>query len=133
MSIGARFHELRKHLGIGQIEFARTLGVSQSGLVAYEKGEREPPAIAIVAACKAHRASPEWLLLGHGAMFEQDIFKHLDDAIQATKIVLPRYRARVDDEIERRMIVTLFKYLIKHGTIDDDMSDTLFRAVAGNE
>lgn len=39
MSIAKRIKEIRKEKKLTQVEFAKTLGVSQSGVSQYEKGQ----------------------------------------------------------------------------------------------
>lgn len=64
--IGKRIAQVRKHLGLNQIEFAKAYGVSQSAFKNYERGVADPPTKLIISICKQHDVSAEWLLLGIG-------------------------------------------------------------------
>lgn len=133
MGIGSRIYEFRRHRGITQANLAARIGISHGALVNYEKELRDPPANALVSICENYGLEPDWLLLGNGTMEQQDIHEHLDTALKAAKTFLAKYRRSCDSEVELRLVKALFRYLVTHGTIEDDMRDTLFEAIAVNE
>lgn len=47
VQLGARMAELRKRLGITQVQMSETLGISQQTVNAYEAGQRRVPAPAL--------------------------------------------------------------------------------------
>ena len=65
-TIGARFREVRRANNLTQVDFSKSIGISQSALVSYERGEREPPAAAIAALSETYNLSADWILLGRG-------------------------------------------------------------------
>jgi len=131
LGIGTRIFEFRRSRGITQADLAARVGLSHGALVNYEKEKRDPPASALATLCEIYGVNPDWLLLGNGAMERQDIHAHLDTALKAAKIFLEKYRK--DADVELRLVKALFRYLVTHGTIEDDMRDTLFEAIAVNE
>ena len=66
--IGKRIAQVRKRLGLNQIEFAKVFGISQSAFKNYERGVADPPAKLVISICQKHEVSAEWLLLGTGYM-----------------------------------------------------------------
>ena len=133
MGIGSRILEFRRTRGITQADLAVRIGMSHGALVNYEKEKRDPPASMLASICDIYSVNPDWLLLGNGTMERQDIHEHLDSALKATKTFLAKYRRDRDPEAEIRLVKALFRYLVTHGTIDNDMRDTLFQAIAANE
>lgn len=133
LGIGSRIFEFRRSRDVTQADLAARIGLSHGALVNYEKEKRDPPASALASICEIYGLNPDWLLLGNGAMERQDIHAHLDTALKATKIFLEKYRKDADGDVELRLVKALFRYLVTHGTIEDDMRDTLFEAIAVNE
>lgn len=66
MSIGERLRKIRG--GLRQSEFAALVGSSQSGISAYEKGQRKPDYETLMRVSKIFGISLEWLLTGEGNM-----------------------------------------------------------------
>lgn len=133
MTIGQRFFEVRRAKKATQINFARKLGISQSALVAYERGEREPPASAIAKICQEYRVDPTWLLSGSGIMFRDSLLQMFEQAIRLAKDFNLKYEATPSWENEINLAKLFFQYLLENGTISDDMADILTRRMAANE
>lgn len=132
-TIGQRFFDVRRAKKATQIEFASKLGLSQSALVAYERGDRDPPAAAIGKICQEYRVDPTWLLTGTGIMFRDNLLQMFEQAIRLAKDFNLRYEVNPTHENEINLAKLFFQYLIENGTISDDMADMLTRRMAANE
>lgn len=133
MSIGARFREIRQLNGLKQVDFAQQLGMSQSALVAYERGEREPPAAAIAALCESFDISPDWALLGRGIAQRSDQIALFERAIRLAKEYLPKHMEMPTIEKEIEFTTLLYRYLVENGTISKEMTEALGNRSAANE
>ncbi|MBK8628674.1 MAG: helix-turn-helix transcriptional regulator [Sphingomonadales bacterium] len=133
MTIGQRFFEVRRAKKSTQIDFASKLGLSQSALVAYERGDRDPPAAAIAKICQEYRVDPTWLLSGSGIMFRDSLLQMFEQAIRLAKDFNLKYEASPSRENEINLAKLFFQYLLENGTISDDMADLLTRRMAANE
>lgn len=133
MTIGQRFFEVRRAKKATQIEFAAKLGLSQSALVAYERGDRDPPAAAIAKLCQEYRVDPTWLLTGSGIMLRDSLLQMFEQAIRLAKDFNLKYEAAPSRENEINLAKLFFQYLLENGTISDDMADLLTRRMAANE
>lgn len=88
MSIAKRIKEIRKEKKLTQVEFAKTLGVSQSGVSQYEKGQRSPDSAFYTLFAKAFPdLSLHWLLTGEGEMYQQLV--EIDASLLDDMITLP--------------------------------------------
>jgi len=63
VALGRRIRELRG-FDMQQADFARALGVSQSQLSKYERGESEPPLDVLMRLCEKYGKSLDWLVKG---------------------------------------------------------------------
>jgi transcriptional regulator with XRE-family HTH domain len=133
VTIGQRFFEVRRAKKATQIEFAAKLGLSQSALVAYERGDRDPPAAAIAKLCQEYRVDPTWLLTGSGIMLRDGLLQMFEQAIRLAKDFNLKYEAAPSRENEINLAKLFFQYLLENGTISDDMADLLTRRMAANE
>ncbi len=133
MTIGQRFFEVRRAKKATQIDFASKLGLSQSALVAYERGDRDPPAAAIAKICQEYRVDPTWLLSGSGIMFRENLLQMFEQAIRLAKDFNLKYEASPSRENEINLAKLFFQYLLENGTISNDMADLLTRRMAANE
>lgn len=133
MTIGQRFFEVRRAKKATQIDFASKLGLSQSALVAYERGDRDPPAAAIAKICQEYRVDPTWLLTGSGIMLRDGLLQMFEQAIRLAKDFNLKYEASPSRENEINLAKLFFQYLLENGTISDDMADLLTRRMAANE
>jgi transcriptional regulator with XRE-family HTH domain len=125
MTIGGRFLEIRKARGLNQVDVAAAIDVSHGALVNYEKGLREPPAMAIIAFSKTYNVNPTWLLLGEGRPEQSS----LDDIYSRSIGIAWGYLSRGGDEVDKDALVklgsALFQYLAEHGEISDTMTEKL--------
>ncbi|PBN41249.1 hypothetical protein SxD43FB_22880 [Sphingobium sp. D43FB] len=116
-----------------QMQFAGQLGLSQSALVAYERGERDPPAAAIAKLCEVHKVDPTWLLSGTGIPFRDSLVEMMGKALVLAKDFVLKYETRPSRESELRLAKLYFQYLIENGTISNDMADLLAQRRVVNE
>lgn len=133
MSIGERFREIRRGKNLTQIEFSQLISISQSALVSYERGEREPPAAAIASVCEAYNVSPDWLLLGRGVPYRDEEILLLERAIRLAKEHLPKHMESPTVEKEIEFTTLLYRYLVENGAISREMVEVLGSRRAANE
>jgi transcriptional regulator with XRE-family HTH domain len=133
MSIGERFREIRRGKNLKQIDFSQKIGISQSALVSYERGEREPPAAAIASFCEAYDVSPDWVLLGRGVAYREDQIAIYERAMRLAKEYLPKFveSPTIDQEVE--FTTLLCRYLIENGAISKEMIEALGSRRTANE
>jgi transcriptional regulator with XRE-family HTH domain len=125
VSIGARFFEVRRGLGLHQADVAAEIGISQAALVNYEKGTRDPPASAILAFAKFYKVSAAWLLTGEGRPDQTSLDETYEISIDTAWDFLARGGDPVDKESLIKLAGALFQYLLEHGTISETMSEKL--------
>jgi transcriptional regulator with XRE-family HTH domain len=129
--IGRRLQEIRRKMSLNQLDFAAQIGVSQTALVAYERGDRDPPASALVALSHQFDVRAEWILNGTGVPFrgeEADLFKQVywlekEHPLQGL--------ANDDERMQYRVL--LHRYLLENGTISTTMIESLAGRKAVNE
>lgn len=66
-----RIKELRKSLGLTQLEFGEQVGVKANTIGNYEIGLRTPSDAVIRAICREFNVNENWLRTGDGEMFNQ--------------------------------------------------------------
>ena len=91
MTINERIKELRKKLGLTQIEFAEKIGLKKSAASWIEKNGSNVTTSNIQLICSTFNVSEEWLLHGTG-----DMFTNSDE--QALNQMIKKYNM-TDDEI----------------------------------
>ena len=126
MSIGGRIFEIRKALGLNQVDVATELGISHGALVNYEKGLREPPASVILRFADRYKVSAAWVLTGEGRPDQAS----LDETYARSIATAWTYLSRGGDEVEQEALIklgsALFQYLLEHGEISPAMSEKIF-------
>jgi len=70
-TLGDRIKELRSKLGMGQIDFGRSIGVTNASVSRIEKGIIQPRESLLTGICAVHGVSREWLETGQGEMFKK--------------------------------------------------------------
>lgn len=68
MTLPERLRIIRGQLG--QVEFAKKIGSSQTGVSAYEKGQRKPDYETLIRVSQEFGVTLDWLLLGTGPMYK---------------------------------------------------------------
>lgn len=69
--MGERFKQLRKKLGLSQIEFAKRLGLTRGAISNIEAGKVQPKPLLIDLICSTFRVNKEWLVNGTGPMLAE--------------------------------------------------------------
>lgn len=64
IEVGNRLTELRKSMGLTQMEVAQKLGINRSSLTRYENGERIPKANELVELSQLYKVTVDYILLG---------------------------------------------------------------------
>ena len=77
-----RFGEIRKALGLTQIQFADDLKISQSHASAIEMGERKIPERIIKIICLTYKVNESWFKTGSGDMFKKGRDYKLEEVIK---------------------------------------------------
>ena len=66
MELGERIRLVRQGAGMGQNEFAQSLGITQSSVSKYESGKREPGALLLAGIERVFQIDIKWLITGEG-------------------------------------------------------------------
>ena len=77
-----RFGEIRKTLGLTQIEFANDLKISQSHASAIEMGSRKIPERIIKLICFTYQVNESWFKSGKGEMFKKGRDFKLEEVVK---------------------------------------------------
>lgn len=64
-----RIKELRKNVGLTQVAFGESVGLTQNYIAQIEMGRREPSDRAIQDLVRIYNVNEEWLRTGNGSMF----------------------------------------------------------------
>ena len=102
-SIYQRIVDMRKTLGLNQINFAKELDIKQPTLVGYEKGSSLPSADFLVKIREVFNANIDWLLTGEGEMFLSKQEKALENTHQTEEKhpLIASLGAFVDQRLEK--------------------------------
>ncbi|MEA4899421.1 MAG: helix-turn-helix transcriptional regulator [Christensenellaceae bacterium] len=94
--MNSRLRELRRTLGLRQVDFAKRINIGTSSLAMFETGNRAMKDIHISQICNIFNVNESWLRTGSGEMFNQT-----DDTILSA--VAEKYHL---DRIERSIVET---------------------------
>ncbi len=112
MTINERVKQLRKTLGLTQVEFGKKIAVAQGYLTNIEKGSRDVTEKILKIICHEFNVSEEWLRTGQGEMFVQTESFSLDDYAKKSNLSALEYdiiRGYMGlDEETRRSILSHF-------------------------
>ena len=64
-----RIKQLRKELGLTQVQFGKRIGVQGNTITNYETNIRKPSATIILSICREFDVNETWLRTGEGEMF----------------------------------------------------------------
>lgn len=69
MTIGERIKFIRKERKLNQIEFSRSINISQGRLSEIEKDICKPSADTLISMAQIYSVNLNWILLGKGSLF----------------------------------------------------------------
>ncbi len=111
MQINSRLLAVRKELGKRQLEFAEELGVSGTAYKTYEKGSQIVPTAIVLQLAQRYSISPNWLLLGVGAMRNEPPTHLVKSAISAAQAVIEEFHFQPEQDQEMQLICKMFEQL----------------------
>jgi transcriptional regulator with XRE-family HTH domain len=109
--VGRRIKELRERLRMNKREFAREIGVKDTLVYRWEKGEFEPTTEKLKAISKRFNVNLNWLLLGEG---EMSIKREVKIPTEKASIVpeLANFLALLPEE-QQKQLASIFKEFLK--------------------
>lgn len=76
MTENERLKQIRKKLGLSQVEFAKKLGMKQGGYSDVERGKNKVSAAILLALQETFKVNPGWIRNGQGDIYTNAIAKH---------------------------------------------------------
>lgn len=98
-----RIKQIRKEIGLTQVDFGEKIGVKGNTVTNYETGLRNPTDAVILSICREFDVNEDWLRNGTGEMF-RPISK--DDEIS---MLFGKVLKDSDDDFRRRLVKALAK------------------------
>ena len=98
-----RIKEVRKSVGMTQVEFGEKLGVKGNTVTNYETGLRTPTDAVVRSICREFNVNADWLRNGVGEMF---IVKSKDEQISE---MLGEIQKSGEDSFKHRLVSALAK------------------------
>ncbi|MDR0307862.1 MAG: helix-turn-helix domain-containing protein [Chitinispirillales bacterium] len=92
MSLHERVKELRKRLGLTQVEFGKRVGIVQGHLTGIESGKKSITAKTFKVISSTYGVSEEWLRTGKGEMFNKNPDKRAARIIRFFNELTPEYQ-----------------------------------------
>ena len=113
-----RFKQLRKKLGLSQIEFAKRLGLTRGAISNIEAGKVQPKPLLIDLICSTFRANKEWLVNGTGQMLadrsrDDQIMDFISSAMAGERPNFKRRLLSVLSQLNEDQWEMLEKYLLE--------------------
>lgn len=65
-----RIKEVRKSVGLTQVEFGKRIGLARNTIANYETGNRIPSNVVIGSICREFGINEEWMRTGNGEMYK---------------------------------------------------------------
>ncbi|MCX8281766.1 helix-turn-helix transcriptional regulator [Phyllobacterium sp. 0TCS1.6C] len=127
-NVGKRLSEVRTRLGISQIPFAETLGISSSAYKNYERGEREVPLKLIIDICEKYEVNPAWLILGKGSETQVDIGEIIEASVIATHEFLSSEHKSISPERSGKIVSHLVNYALQEGELTKEYATSFLKA-----
>ena len=93
MNVGERIKTIRKDAGLNQTEFGERVGLKQTSIAMYEKGERQVSNQSITLISKAFHVREEWLRTGEEPKDMPRIASLLDDTelTEIDRVIIGHY------------------------------------------
>lgn len=82
----SRIKQIRKEIGLTQVDFGEKIGVKGNTVTNYETGLRNPTDAVILSICREFNVNEDWLRNGTGEMFKEkdgsftELLSELDDS-----------------------------------------------------
>ena len=116
--MGERFKQLRKKLGLSQIEFAKRLGLTRGAISNIEAGKVQPKPLLIDLICSTFRANKEWLVSSTGPMLaersrDDQIMDFVSSAMAGERPNFKRRLLSVLSQLNENQWEMLEKYLLE--------------------
>ena len=126
-----RIKELRKTLGLTQLEFANKIGVKRNTVATYEMGRSVPSDSALSLICKTFDVNEIWLRTGQGDIFNPVPETSVDELVKEygldeldRRIILGYLRLSESDRVEvRRYVQGLLDVVTGSGKLQAEDSD----------
>lgn len=119
-----RIKELRKSLGLTQLEFSEQVGVKANTIGNYEIGLRTPSYAVIRAICREFNVNENWLRTGEGEMFNPQ-----DEKLAA---FIGSLVADDSDPFKRRMVELLADLTPEEWKLLEKMAERLTKKEEGS-
>lgn len=119
-----RIKELRKSLGLTQLEFGEQVGVKANTVGNYEIGLRTPSDAVIRAICREFNVNEDWLRTGEGEMFNPQ-----DEKLAA---FVGSLVADDSDPFKRRMVELLADLTPEEWKLLEKMAERLTKKEEGS-
>lgn len=119
-----RIKELRKSLGLTQLEFGEQVGVKANTIGNYEIGLRTPSDAVIRAICREFNVNEDWLRTGEGEMFNPQ-----DEKLAA---FVGSLVADDSDPFKRRMVELLADLTPEEWKLLEKMAERLTKKEEGS-
>lgn len=93
MSIGARFRQLRQHLGLSGEQIGEICGVTKGMVSQWESDVSTPPADRLIVLAERHDFSIDWVLRNKGSMIQIGLYVTDPKIMTAVRVMepLPEY------------------------------------------
>ena len=116
--MGERLKQLRKKLGLSQIEFAKRLGLTRGAISNIEAGKVQPKPLLIDLICSTFGANKEWLVNGTGPMLaersrDDQIMDFVSSAMAGERPNFKRRLLSVLSQLNEDQWEMLEKYLLE--------------------
>ena len=115
-----RIRQLRKELGISQVDFGNKIGVKQGSIAGYETGARIPLDAVINSICREFNVNEEWLRDGVGEMFKkrlptEEVAEYVEDLLEYDGVGNPFYDMIIEmmksyKEMDEKSKITIRNY-----------------------
>ena len=108
--IGNRVREVRKKLGLSQLQFVEHLGCGRSNISLLENGLALPSAGILAALKSKFNVSLDWLFSGEGEMFttEKDKNTGLPDSDEVSKDILTMLQEMKESKVIKHRVLAAF-------------------------
>ncbi|WP_162463061.1 helix-turn-helix domain-containing protein [Paenibacillus psychroresistens] len=112
-TIGSRFKHLRKIAGLSQLDFAKTIGLSQGRLSDIETNQNKPSADTLIAVNGCFGTSTDWLLQGIGSIPGFETYEAVKTKVELSDMPFLKLLHQLND-LEKHHIYNFINFTIKN-------------------